>query len=53
MCLQNEIVEALHAVTTELKAVQEHRDDWLKSCDAEIAAKGNAFVFGPSKKDSK
>ena len=38
MCLQNEIVEALHAVTTELKAVQEHRDDWLKSCDAEIAA---------------
>jgi hypothetical protein len=34
MCLSNEALDELHAITSSLKTVQSHRDLWLEKFDA-------------------
>lgn len=36
MCLTSETVEALHAITTELKETQEQRQQWLSDFDQDV-----------------
>jgi len=36
MCMTSETVEALHAISTELRAEHERRDEWLKGFDSSL-----------------